>query len=175
MSYLAQTLTTSSDFLENIGLSPKYPVVITTETPVLKSIPVVALTKPSLFVPKYLDLNKDPSVHKRMVNYVYYKMLDKWLSADGALSDVLEHLKVSGGKVVALKSDDDNIKNNSQKDIKAKVKYIEDKIITKKDIKRLLTEYTFETDTNWYDIPKNTHWVKKLLRRRLKKLIKKEA
>lgn len=173
MSYIVTTTSTSSDFLEKMGLSPKYPTVITTETPVFTSIPVVAVTKPTVLVPNYLDLNKDPDVHKRMVNYVYYKLIDKWLS--GSLSDVLEYLKVSGGKVIALKSDDDNVEKNSAKEIKAKIEFIENKVISKKDIKMMLHEYVFESNTNWYDIPKNTYWIKKLLRRRLKKAIRKHA
>jgi len=122
----------------------------------------------------YENLNFDSKIHQRLTKFFYYKTLDKWLYKD--LHDILNYLKVKDGKVSIINSMKDYdalaVEKDTQKDADLKVKFIEDNVFTKHDMKRILQEYIAETGTNWVDLPKNSYFIKKLTKDKIMRHIK---
>jgi len=116
----------------------------------------LSYSKPTYGV--YENLNADKHVRKRIINYVKYKTLDKWLY--GELKHLLKYVKLSK-------------KKNSQNDTDKKVDYLEDNIVTDNFVRKIIEKYVRETQTNWYDIPKNDYFLKEIMEKELKKKLKK--
>ena len=134
----------------------------------------LSYSKPYLGI--YKNLNLDPNVHDMVVNYVYYKMMEKWLKGD--LSPLLNYLTVSGGKVIPIHNISIYNPNarNSEQEMALKLGYIGENILLKSEIEQAIENLRSETGINWYDIPHRDFIVKKAmenyLRRRFLKLIK---
>lgn len=130
----------------------------------------LSYTRPSLSF--YEDLNQDPEIRMRLTKYYYYKILDKWLYDD--MLSVLDHLKVNENKVDIV--DDNNLDKshkNTQEEIEKKVKYIENKILRKRDVYNLLEKFTDETGSEWINLSDNEYFIKKISKDYLTKKIKK--
>jgi hypothetical protein len=134
----------------------------------------LSYTRPSFSV--YKNLNADPEVQSRISKYIYYKVLDKYLYDD--MSDILNYMVVKNGEVSLIKKLDDHkittVDNDSDKNKDLKVAFIEKNVLSKKIVKNLLHKFVAETGTNWYDIPKKTFYVKQMIHKALKKIIKSE-
>ena len=151
------------------------PVVITTESPYLS---------PSVKWPKkwtepitltfYDDLNLHPEVQKRISKHIYYKLLDKWLYED--MIDVLNYFKIVDGRVKLISSLKDydplRVEKDTTQTVEKKTDYIQENVFFRSDIEKLLRKYVKETKTNWYDIPNNTYFIKKIIKDELIKRIK---
>lgn len=116
---------------------------------------------------QYPNLNEDSRIRDRLTKYFYYKTLDKWLY--DKLVGVLDLLSVNGSHVEIAKTPS---KTTSQSDVDKKVKYIEEEVLSFKDMYKILSNLIVETRVNWYDLPKNEylvrdavkHWLKRELR-----------
>lgn len=121
----------------------------------------------------YENLNVDPEIQKKIINYFYYKTLDEWLSNE--LSDVLNLLKIKDGKVVVIDNYNEykSSSNDSNLVMEQKINYIEDNVLTKNMIKSLLNRIVSETNIEWVKLPKNSFLIKKHIENKLKKHLKK--
>lgn len=156
----------SSILFPNGSINP-----LTSTLPVVTNIPFVSgytITGDSYYINSLisvpldssLNLNKDENTRNQITKYFYHKTLDKWLLND--LKVILEYLKVDGNTVKVLKEPTD--KNTNTDAVKQKIKYIEDRLLSKKMVKKILKSYTEKTGVNWYDIYKNTGPVKDLIK-----------
>lgn len=129
-------------------------------------------TKPSVGV--FENLNADPRIRKRIVKFFYYKILDNWLMDD--LVDILNFFTIKDGKVDLI----DNISqyeplgsyNESEEIKEKKIDFIEDFFLTKSFVSRVLDEYVNNTKTNWYELPKNSYFIKDIIAKKLTNRIK---
>ena len=147
--------------------------IIDTDTPYLQSINLT-YTKPMGGI--YPNLNTDPKIRAQVTKYFYYKLLDDWLYDD--LIDLLNYFVVSGDKVEMIKKiydyKDDRVKKDTTEMLEKKTDYIEDNLFSKTDMYNALFNFTRETNTNWYDLPKHEYLVMGLVKKRLRKKIKEE-
>lgn len=121
-------------------------------------------------------LNTDPKYQKRMVDYYYTKLTEKWLYRDSAFKKLLPYfnLKIDGtsGKVSLVENIDKlNNENIDEKNRKYIFRYIERVFVNKRFVDKVIRQYVKRTDTNWYDLVRNNEAIKKLLAHKLKKLI----
>jgi Asp-tRNA(Asn)/Glu-tRNA(Gln) amidotransferase B subunit len=133
----------------------------------------LSYSKPTLSI--YSDLNADPDVQHRIVKFVQMKTLDHWLYRD--LAPLLGYFKVdSSGKVsVITKKEDYNpksIKDDSDEIIEKKIDFIEENLLTRKTVKKILDRYVSDTNGEWVKIPKRPEVIKILIGEKLKKMIK---
>lgn len=169
------TLPDLSTFTPNIYLSSDSPLPYVPSvyiSPIKPIVPVV--TQPVMFpLHPSLDLNRDPKLHKMMTDYFYYKTLDKWLRREKDMLDLLNYLYATDSKVDVLNSMNDYKESNIDKDTQAtvdkKIEFIEKHILSKDGIYNILKNYVKETSTSWYDLEKNTYFIKELIRKYLKK------
>jgi len=133
-------------------------------------IPSINLSYSEPVLSVYENLNSNSSVRDRIIKYVKFKTLDKWLYDD--LNYLLGYLKVSGNKVKKSKSKS-SVKKDSDSTIDKKVDYIEDNILTNKFVYKVITKYIDETNTNWYNVPKNDYYVREAMEEALKKELRK--
>lgn len=167
--------------------TPDSPVMVTsTVTPGWVSVssdtfvrsPIVSsvnLTYSKPMVGSYESLNWKPEVHDRLTKYFYYKLLDKWLFEE--ITDVLNYLVVKGTEVSVINSLSDykpsNIKNDTDKTVKMKADFIQNNILSKRDMLNLLTKFVHKTEINWVDLPHNEVWLIEAMEKELIKKIKK--
>lgn len=120
---------------------------------------------PSLKKKFYSNLNDDKQIQKTVTKYFYYKIIDKWLYND--LLPLLAYLEIVNGEPQMIKSLDDynvsKLANDSEDDIKKKVDYMEQKIISKDLVKHVLKKICSENNINWYSLNKHNIKVKKVM------------
>lgn len=149
-------------------LSVVAPITVSTNTfsdnPVVSS---VNLTYSTPLIGHYSNLNADPRVHEQLVNYYYFKTLDKWLY--GSMVDLLNYLKVNGDKVTVVSYQKRAVEDDSKHDLRMKVKYIEKHHLTDGMVKIVLAELVHEKNINWYDLPNREHKVIKAIKKALEK------
>ncbi len=144
-------------------------------------VPVPGLTSPMFeiryqkpIIDFYDTLNVDPAVQKRMIKHVYYLFLDKWLYRD--LSDILNYFVIRDGKVSMILSmkdyDPKRVDKDTQADIEKKADYIGQHILKKSDMGAILYKFVKETGTKWYDLPQNDYFLRGLVEKSVKKVIK---
>ena len=148
------------------------------DSPVLSS---VNLTYSKPIAGFYQNMNTDPELRDRMVKHFYlYKTLGDWIYDD--LLDVLNYFKVDEkGDVHLIKSMDEyketTVDADSDSDIEKKIKYMRNNVFKRKHMAKILKSFVERTKTNWYDLPKREKRIKKtinkFLKRRLRKMIKK--
>lgn len=112
----------------------------------------------------YRDLNKDKSVQKTFAKYYFYKILDKWIYKE--LLPLLAFVDISSGKPQLIKSlsdyDVQKLAKDSEDEIEKKVKYMEDKILSKDLVRHVLKKICNENQLNWYDLNKHERKIKKI-------------
>lgn len=119
----------------------------------------------------YPDLNKDPVVHKKVTKYYYYKLLDKWLYED--LKPILAFVTTHDGKPSLIKSinqyDINSVDGLSKDELKKRIDFLENNIITKDLIKHLLRKIVDKKKIMWYHLNKFEDTIKDKLKKYLKK------
>lgn len=114
----------------------------------------------------YKDLNKDKYVQKTFAKYYYYKILDKWFYNELLPLLAFVDIDISSGKPMLIKTLEDfnveKLSKESKEDIKKKIKYMEEIIITKDMVRHVLKKICNENNINWYDLNKHESKIKKL-------------
>jgi len=118
-----------------------------------------------------LDLNHDPDVHDTVTNSIYRQLLQNWMYSS-EYEEVFKYIKLVDDRPRLITSFKEKDRNTSSSVIDRKVTFIKDNIITKNRIKKILEDFVYSTRTNWYDIEKNTYYVKDLILRYIKKKLK---
>lgn len=112
----------------------------------------------------YKDLNKDKSIQKSLSKYYYYKILDKWLYNN--LKPLLAFINISSGKAHLIKSMEDydvlSLEKESSEDIKKKIKYMEEILITKDMVKHVLKKICRENNIKWFQLNKHESKIKNI-------------
>ena len=121
-------------------------------------------------------LNEDPRYRKEVIKHFYTRLTEKWLYKYPSFKSLLKYFKTerkgSNVRVSLIDNIDDASRSNvDDRDKKYVFKYIEKVFITKKFIRRVLTEYVKTTHIKWYDLYFNTSTLKDLFVHKLKKLI----
>lgn len=152
------------------------PVVLTSYPPTISvsssiaSIPI-GIQYPSVFSSYYPfhDLNKDKNVIRRLTKYFYYKTLDKWLWDD--LKELMNYFSISDGHVVLLTNPKEEKVNES--DYEKKIDFIEDHILTKNAVYKMLKDLVKTYEIEWVKLPKNEYLIRKEIKKLLTHKIKK--
>lgn len=148
--------------------------------PITNTIQFPVMTFNTGFInPFYADiepLNKDPKYRKRMKNYFYTKLTEKWLYKDQQFRKLLKYFKINKKDektTVELIKDlkDVNKESVDKKDRKYIFRYIEKIFISKQFVEKVLRQYIKRSNVNWYDLVRNTRIIKELFAHKLKKLI----
>lgn len=117
------------------------------------------------------DLNRDNEVHDIVSNSIYKQTFDSWIYNDEA-KEILEYIRVSDTSVKLISNKKDKDNNFSSSNVEKKIRFLKDYILSRSRVKKILTEFVEGTNTNWYDIEKNTYFVKDLVLKYMKKKIK---
>ena len=121
----------------------------------------------------YPDLNKDPRVHKKVAKYYYYKLLDKWLYHD--LKHLLAYITIQDGRPALIKSlnqyDFNSVNDLSTEELKKRIDFLENNIITKDLIKHYLKKIVNKKKIMWYHLNKFEDTIKDKFKNYLTKTI----
>ena len=124
----------------------------------------------------YESIDNNPDVRKKMINYYYDLVRDKWLLDD--LNDILNYFVYKNGQVSMIKNlseyNPNNIANDTDQIAEKKVEFIEKEIFTKYHLTDLLTRFSKESNTKFVDMPKANYFVKDSIEKYIKKEIKKK-
>ncbi len=77
---------------------------------------------------------------------------------------------MNGEAKLSLEKDGNNY--NDSRTIEKKIRFIKDYILSRKRVKKIIEEFVYGTKTNWYDVEKNSYYVKDLIYRYMKKKLK---
>lgn len=127
------------------------------------------LVIPSSLTPNvkyYEDIHNDHRVQKTITKHFYYKIVDKWLYNE--LLPLLAFLKInksSGGIDIIESMDDYDIQSlgkDTDAEIEAKVRFMEENIITRKLVSHVLKSVCKENRIKWYELKKYEKHVRKV-------------
>lgn len=175
----------SDPFLPVDSISSVIPLVSSPFSPISPLSPLSPLTlsfdysRPLVGVYDTIDTN--PEVRRKMTNYIYDLVRDKWLLDE--LNDILNYFKYSDGKVKMIKSFSEysptNIAKDTDKIAEKKVEYIEDYLLTKHDLEAILSKFVKDTQTKWVNLTNNEFYlrqaIKEYLMKQITKKLKKKA
>jgi hypothetical protein len=100
----------------------------------------------------YVDVNNDPQLRKRMVDYFYHKFKQSWLPF--SYIKIQKFLTNKDGKIELIKNVDEYEKNTGNDD--NKIDFIIKNIFGKHQIVVFLDKFVNANNLNWYDL-KNKH------------------
>lgn len=123
----------------------------------------------SPLLPQY-NLNYDPDVHENVSNSVYRKVFDSWIYKDD-YEDLFKYIKIINGEA-KLAITKDGVKTNDSQSVEKKIRFLKDNILSRNRVKKILEDFVSGTKTNWYDIEKNSYYIKDLIYRYMKKKLK---
>ena len=173
-------VTLSSSPVLSLDLSSSkslYPLIATKTGVVLTTTDSIGAPSTIVFpVNPSLDLNLDPSIHEKLGKYFYYKLLDKWIKTDDKTRKLLKYLVYENKNVRYAKSmkevESANLSKETMESIDAKIKFLE-RQISHYDIQAILARIVKYDRINWYDLDKNNHYVRDMIRHGVKKLLSK--
>jgi hypothetical protein len=184
-----------SDDDDTISLTPTSTVTLSpfssqintdSEIVIKRSTPLFSETRlgtivPTVIYPTVAALEVDREHHnnyftqKQMTEWLRYRFLDKWLY-DEEYSDLLKYLKLENGKVVFVKSsqemEDNDIENDSERDIEAKIDFIEDTYLTVNEMRKLLSRIIGELGYRWYNLASHEKIIMKSVNKHLRKMFR---
>lgn len=121
----------------------------------------------------YETIDNDPNLRKKMLDYFYDLVRDKWLLDD--INDILNYYKYNNGEVKMIPDLSDYSKTNIAKDTneiaEKKVKFITKTLLDRYVMTDILTKFTKNTKTKWVDLPKNEYFLMKFTKEYLVKNI----
>jgi hypothetical protein len=143
----------------------QYPYVYNVVNP-----PTITVQQPTVWpIDNSLNMNLNPDVQNSMKDFFYYKTIDKWLYNEEDMLDLLNYLRVTDKGIDVLNKLDDyketNINKDNQATVERKVDFIENNILSKSNVFKILKNYIAETNTNWFDLEKNSYQVKKIIKK----------
>jgi hypothetical protein len=121
-------------------------------------------------LPEY-NLNYNPEVHENVSNSIYRKVFESWIYKSD-FEDLFKYIKIVNGEPKLVSSLKDTDKSDDSYSIERKIRLMKDHILSRGRVKKILEEFTAGTKTNWYDIEKNSYFVKDLIYRYMKKKLK---
>jgi hypothetical protein len=127
-------------------------------------------------------LNENILAQTQMLEYIMGKIYDEWIYDD--ISHVMKYLRVvDDDKIDVIEKKEDyatnKLKDDTGKIVEKKITFIEKKILTKSDVKKLLKRMIDELDYKWFEFSKPNKLaivqevVEKYIRHKLKHIIHK--
>lgn len=170
-----------------ISVGP-YSTTVTTATSVLSPTSIMS---PDLLSPAYVTsitpviplynvevdtgLNDNYMAQQQIVEHYMAQVYNKWLYGKD-MCYVLKYMKVVDGKVRFLSSIDEYKKNkicdDTEADVETKIDFINDNILTKSDMRKLLNRLIVELGYKWYELPQKEDLVFEVIERHIKKALK---
>jgi hypothetical protein len=173
-------------FVNAPPLTRNIPLVVTSSGPTLVSVPQI--TQKKNFVPfittdplnpfgtvlgSYQSLDDDKDIHKKVTSHIYNKLVKKWFY--DSLLPLLAFVKSDNGRYELIKSmseyNPQSVKGESVSNIERKIEYMQDKIITHKDLRHFLKKFVKHHDYHWYTLYTAEDKIKDELHKYLKKLL----
>lgn len=165
---LVSTVTVSSD--EPIIFSPNK------QLPDVPFYPAYDFSNDRGMIGYYENLNENKKVRAKFIMYYYYKCLDKWLYEE--LKHVTGYMQIKNGKVDLLDKrsdyDEDKALATKDSDIEKMVAFVEEKVLSKKEIALLLNKFVSESNINYWDIRKHERHFRKMVGQYLERKMRKE-
>jgi hypothetical protein len=157
-------------------LSPVSPV-LSPVSPVWSPV-VVPRVFPLYQVEVDTGLNDNPFAQKQMLDYIMAKVYNKWIYSKD-MCYLLKYLKVENNKVMPIQSlenfKDNKICDDTKEVVELKIDYIEENILTKSDLKKILKRMINELGYKWYEFPQKedviAEAVEKYIRQSLKEKV----
>jgi len=124
----------------------------------------------------YESIDTNPEVRKKMLDYYFDLIRDKWLLDD--LNDVLNYFVHRDGKISMIKNlseySSTNIDKDTDKIAEMKVEYIEKNVFTKYNLMHVLEKFTKEINSKWVDLIKQEFFLKQVVKEYIIREIKKK-
>lgn len=137
-------------------------LAITTEPIIRTRFGVANLVNPSGLYYYDSGIGSNPLAQHETNVELRYKFLDSWLYDD--FPDILRMLQVVNGSVRVVSPNEENnnnIANDTEKDLELKSDFIGMNILTLSKNKKLLSKFLEKNNLRWYDLVHNEHYVKK--------------
>jgi hypothetical protein len=119
--------------------------------------------------------NDNRFTQKQMVKYLLYRILDKWMYTD-EMNDLFKFIKVSGGNVTVVKSENEYKTNDISKDddniAQKKVDFIEKEYLSEEQMRKILIKIIDELNYKWYSLPRYEKTIVGAVHRYLKKQLR---
>ncbi len=119
------------------------------------------------------DYNNSEDVIERLTNNYYLLILDKWLFKE-EYESLFNYFKLNNKKIQVLSKPLEK-KNKTEKDKIKIAEYIEDNILRKRKLKKLIQSFVDKKDIDWVDLPYKESSLRSFLKKKLKKIIIKYA
>ena len=149
---------TSSYYLPNNVLDTTYFYPQTNYFPVYQNI-------------SYLDVNADKDLQKKVSKHFYSTLYNKWVPE--IYPNLLNYLKISNNDVHLVKSIEE-AKNNKTTDSEysAKINYLADFILTKRDLFEILDVYASRKNLKWWNLRKYSEDIELYVIKRLEQKLR---
>jgi len=130
---------------------------------------------PYVSTPPTVDLSSEPDIIEKIMNYLRYKVLDKWLWDDDELKGILRYFIIKNNEVTYIAKLEDKKKKqlDGKEEVEQKIKFIEHNLLKKKKMYKILNQLLTDTGAKWVELPKIESVVKSYVKKYLKHKIKK--
>ena len=188
--YFVSTLTPAnkiyphlSSSAKNIYLSPHSPYLLSPTITVEKDNKKVKINLPPIspvyqsYIPvdnTYQNVNNDPDLIRSVSKYFFESTMNRWLYSD--FQELLKYLVIKNNKVNVVGNRDElnnNKLDNNMEDMRLKVRFISEYIMTKYDMKNFLKKLSLKTGLDLYKFKKYKSKIKKALYRKIKRKLEK--
>ena len=119
----------------------------------------------------YLDVNADKDLQKKVSKHFYSTLYNKWVPE--LYPNLLNYLKISNNDVHLVKSIEE-AKNNKTTDseFSAKINYLADFILTKRDLHEILNVYCDRKNLKWWNLRKYSEDIELYVIKRLEQKLR---
>jgi hypothetical protein len=146
-----------------------YTTYTTFPTTLFTSVPHVTTYN----VPNYSNINNDAKIRKHIVKYFYNKTINKWLKSDSKMSELLNMLYISKGKVFVSKTSDNTTHLESKDDLNMKIDFIADHILKMNDMQDIIYRFVGKYNIAFVNLHDNKEKVKDYIYHKISKMLKK--
>jgi hypothetical protein len=119
------------------------------------------------------NLNTSKQVQKTITKYIYYKLVDEWLYTK--LFPLLSFIKIVDSKPQLIKSmseyDINKLASETDDEIEQRADYLEENIITKKLVSKVLKRIVKRMCLNWYELDKHIKTIQEVFLEYFKDLL----
>lgn len=175
-----------SSSAKNIFVSPHSPYVLSPTISIEKkndddkknikiSLPISPVYQS--YVPvdySYQNVNNDPDLIRSVTKYFFESTMNRWLYSD--FQELLKYLVIKNNKVSIVNDRDEFNKNkldNKMDDMRLKIRFISEYVMTKYDMKNFLKKLALKTGLDLWKFKKYKSKIKRALYRKIKKKLEK--
>lgn len=123
---------------------------------------------------RYQNVNNDKNLIRSVTKYFYESTMNRWLYSD--FQDLLRYLVIKKNKVIVVSNKDELLKNKLDKnmdDMRLKIKYISEFVMTKYDMKRILKKIALKNKLDLWKFRKYKSKIKKILFKKMENKLEK--